>query len=104
MVQELARLSQISEGFSVSGQPVRWTDIAEIVGFKIDRFTTDEIRLSFRGSKGEWLAEISEECPGFDVVAAEMVARFPSTSQWHAVLSKPAFARNETTLYRSGQD
>jgi hypothetical protein len=100
MAQETTKLSLTPEGFSVSGQPVKWSDITEIVGYKIDRFTTDEIRLSFRGSEGEQLAEISEEWLGFDMVTAEMMARFPSTSLWHAVLSKPAFARNEATLYR----
>jgi hypothetical protein len=94
------QLTVTNEGFSFSGQLVRWSDVMEIVGFKVDRLTTDEIRLSFRGPNGQRLAEISEEQPGFDAVSAEMTARFPSTSQWHASLAKPAFAKNETILYR----
>jgi hypothetical protein len=100
MAVPLAQLTMTPDGFAVSGQLVRWVDVTEIVGFKVDLFTTDEIRLRFQDSSGMPLAEISEEQPGFDAVSAEMIARFPSTSHWHALLSKPAFARNETVLYR----
>jgi hypothetical protein len=94
------QLTLTPEGFSVLGKLVRWTDVMKIVGFKLDLLTNDEIRLRFQDSNGLTLAEISEEQSGFDAVSAQMTIHFPETSQWHALLSKPAFERNEMVIYR----
>ena len=80
---------------------VHWTDVSEIVTWKNDLLTTDEICLSFRISidpdKYVW---ISEETPGFIEASEEMGKRFPSIpNYWYSSAMQRPVDRNETVLY-----
>jgi len=86
-------------GFQVDGRDVLWSAITEIVGYKADLITSDEVRFRFTHSLGQVL-ECGEDQPGFAALASEVVARFPSASGWQHQLLSPAFAPNTTTLYK----
>ena len=76
----------------------RWDELARLCAYKIDLFTTDEIRLVFVSDHGDSM-EISEEHEGFSELFEMLQARIPGfLDGWEAVM-KPAFARNETILF-----
>src|SRR5437763_14260020 len=82
---------------------VCWSDIVSIVAYKLDLFTTDEMRICFTiGQEGSRL-EVSEEQPGFAVFLEALQARFPLPANWRAAVLKTAFARNETILFARAQ-
>ena len=74
-----------------------WDDIQRITAYKIDMFSWDEVRMEFKTR--EKAVVITEESPGFVQFMAEVVRRFPSTSEWHSKVSQPAFDPCPTTLF-----
>jgi hypothetical protein len=83
----------------VKAVSIAWSDIGLVRAYKLDLFTTDEIRvLVFSVSSGKML-ELSEEQAGFELFirAAETKLSFPDG--WQERLTKPAFERCETTLF-----
>lgn len=82
-----------SDGFTA-----RWADVRQIIGYKVDLFSWDEIRLDFHLSTGLTVV-ITEESPGFDAFMNEVQRRFPSLEGWHAKLSQPPFAASRAILY-----
>lgn len=78
---------------------ILWSDIEQVRAFKLDLFTWDEVRFVFLMSSGVAL-EVSEEQPGFAGMLAAAQVHFPSLVGWQTQVIKPAFARNETTLYQ----
>ena len=90
-------------GFCFGNLVVDWVEIKEIVAFKLDLVTWDEVRFAFRTSEKHddlWI-EISEDQPGFKVLLGELIKRFPSVRGWEERVVKPAFATNRTRLFIS---
>ena len=75
-----------------------WSDVSAIVGYKVDAYTTDQIRLAFE-VRGE-AHVVTEDMAGFDRLVAAIEERFdcPRESWWHHV-AFPAFDTNWTTIW-----
>lgn len=87
-----------AHGFAVGPTFVPWQMVSEIRAWKVDPLTTDEAFLGFLA--GSNLVSVSEDQAGFAELEAAMVAVFPDTAGWREAVRLPAFARNETVLYR----
>jgi hypothetical protein len=87
------------DGFAVSGRSISWHDIQEISAYKIDLFTVDEVRFSLSVSSGPDVV-VSEEQHGFSELVTSLALQFPSVAGWERKVIHPAFARNQTMLYR----
>jgi hypothetical protein len=78
--------------------PIPWSSIVRITGYKVDLFTTDEVRFEIESASGNTLI-ISEESPGFRELVIELESRFPSLVGWHAKVAHPPFEPCTTVLY-----
>jgi hypothetical protein len=77
----------------------RWQDVGEIVTFKRDFFTWDDIRLAFHITDG-WV-EMSEQWDRWTDVCMEMARRFPTIPErWYFEVMLPPFETCYRTLYR----
>jgi hypothetical protein len=80
---------------------IPWGEIDEILTFKIDLGTIDDIRLAIHYSAG-WY-ELSEEDEGFKEVCEQIERRFPSIPEtWFLDVMLPAFAPNHRVLWKRG--
>ena len=104
---ERGTLELTEDGFQVvdrlsdePGRAVRWSDVRAIRTYKRDLWTTDMICLAFQLPNRLWM-EINEEAEGFRAITTQMEATFPTMSgEWFGIVMKPAFAPNDTLLYR----
>ncbi len=80
---------------------IRWDEIARIITYKYDLFSTDEICIGFLTDKNvEPWVEIREEWEGFLEACKEMKRRFPTIPEdWYSEIMVPVFDRKETVLY-----
>ena len=77
----------------------RWDEVNEIVAFKRDLGTIDDIRLGFRVS-GLW-HDVSESDDGFLQLTDAMQEAFPTIpADWCLEVMTPPFETCETTLWR----
>ena len=81
-----------------NGFRAAWSEIQRIVGYKIDMFSWDEIRIEFELRDG-MLVVVTEESVGFPEFMQEVERRFPSSLGWHGKIAKPAYAESRTVLY-----
>jgi len=91
---------QVIRGVDVLAS-ARWSDVKQIITYKHDLFSTDEIRVGFLAATeaDSWL-EISEEWSGFKEAIARMEELFPSIpGDWFWEVAVPAFDRKETVLW-----
>ncbi len=79
---------------------VNWASVHCIRVFKLDLLTTDEIRLSFDLDEPPHAFIVSEEQPGFEEFKCFVEKRFAFPKDWWSNAVSPAFARNETVLFR----
>lgn len=103
-----AQLRITANGFSVLGRDsgssvsIEWADVREILAFKRDFITSDEVCLAFRNCDG-WV-EISESDDGFAQILAELKRNFPSVPDgWYTEVMLPPFETCEQVLFRSEQ-
>jgi hypothetical protein len=75
-----------------------WSDIRRIIGYKIDMFSWDEIRMDFE-LVGGTVVVVTEESAGFGDLMKEVERRFPSVVGWYAKVSQPPFAECRTVLH-----
>ena len=76
-----------------------WDEILEIVTFKRDLFTYDDIRLAFRLDDG-WL-EVSEDALGWPELTEEMQRRFQDIpTDWYTTVMFPPFETCYRVLYK----
>jgi len=79
---------------------VAWTEISEIRAFKRDLFVVDEICLGIGYGKGDYV-EVWESDLGYEDFLAALNARLPECARdWWSKVAFPAFATNETVLYK----
>ena len=88
-----------ANGFCVGSERVAWREISGISAFKRDLLTIDEVYLQF--SVGEKTVQVCEEQPGFTELEAELIQRYPSTTNWRKQVMLPPFSENFTILYRA---
>jgi hypothetical protein len=77
---------------------VEWDDIREIVTFKLDYGTYDDIRLAFRVD--DLWVEVSEDAQGWSILSSAMARRFPTIpTDWYWTVMLPPFATCDRVLY-----
>lgn len=91
-------------GFKVisleSEEYVEWDKIDKLIAFKIDLLTFDEIRLQIH-LESERIIEFGEEIPGWSEFVLRLRNQFVEIdSSWETNISKPAFERKETIIYK----
>jgi hypothetical protein len=80
-----------------------WSEISKLTGFKIDRFTTDDICLKIESDKKESFA--TEEFNGWRSFMNKLLNEFPQIDKnWEGIITKPAFKRKETELYNRNKN
>ncbi|MFL5619481.1 MAG: hypothetical protein ACJ79A_13920 [Gemmatimonadaceae bacterium] len=86
-------------------QPVAagyWDDVVAARAFKRDEVTTDVVYLALTMRDGsEFLAH--EDAPGWEEfleAAEKALPEFPPAAEWLPKITRPAFARNETALFK----
>ena len=75
----------------------------EVSAYKLDLMTIDEVRFDFTLLDGT-VVTVSEEQSAFRAVVDSAQTEFPGVAGWRNRIIKPAFARNETVLYRRDGD
>jgi len=94
-----------SDGFAVvryepPAESVRWSDIHEVYGFKLDLFSIDEICLGFTLDEDGRYIWVGEDDGGFKEFRSEVERRFGFDPDWFGKIMKPAFVENRTTLWK----
>ena len=81
----------------------QWSEIEKLTGFKVDRFTIDDICLKIE-SKNK-TAYATEEFQGWWKFMDKMLSEFPQIDKnWEGIIAKPAFERYETELYNRNKN
>jgi hypothetical protein len=76
----------------------QWSEIEKLTGFKVDRFTIDDICLKIESNNKSAIA--TKEFQGWRDFMNKMLIEFPQIEKnWEGIIAKPAFERNETELY-----
>lgn len=89
----------INEDFTL----IEWSSIEKLIGYKTDLLTIDKICLQIRFDKKSAL--ITEEYTGWREFMIELLEQFPNINEkWEEIISKPAFERNETELYKRSEN
>lgn len=82
---------------------VPWSAVREVAAFKLDLFTTDEVRLRFDLDISPFSVELSEELEGFENFKSVAEKRFQFPEGWWSQVVQPAFATNARVLFSRGQ-
>ena len=78
---------------------INWAEIKEILAYKVDLLTVDEIRMDIITNSAT--VTISEETPGYLYFKEKIKLIFPDLDKnWESKVLKPAFAENITTIYK----
>jgi hypothetical protein len=78
-----------------------WSDVAEIVAFKRDSFTVDDVCVGFRPDGSDRMFVCDEDMPGWTDLNAELERRFGIVFEdWWRVVEPTAFAENWTVLWK----
>ena len=79
---------------------IRWTDVQEIVAYKLDLMAVDCICLGFRTQDEADYYEVVEEDRGYKELASELERVFPEIrNDWFQKVAFPAFETNWTTIW-----
>lgn len=83
---------------------VRWSQLEEIVAYKVDAITVDHLCLAFR-QRGETAFHVTdEETPGWNSLLEELGNRFGAFQEtWLTNVAFPPFAENWTVVWRAAQ-
>jgi hypothetical protein len=97
-------------GFSIrrDGGPtteVRWSEVVEVITWKRDLLTTDQICLGFRIKDRLRIVMINEEDEGWREIRVHLERHFPSiAASWHQEVMQPPFALNWKTIWGEPSD
>ena len=98
------------EGFSIlrEGGPttdVRWVDVVEVIAWKRDLFTVDQICLGFRLKGHTEVVMINEDEVGWRPVLSSFKEAFPSLPpKWYGDVMQPPFALKWATIWGEPTD
>jgi hypothetical protein len=81
---------------------LRWSDVEQIRAFKVDCYAYDLMCIAVESAAPGAGFVVDEEHPQFRELIGEMGARLSVDPNWFSKVALPAFARNETVLYRRG--
>jgi hypothetical protein len=90
-----------SDGFGLdkTGKFYFWNEIEQILAYKVDLFTTDDVRLDI--SFPESTLTISEDIPGFSLFVEKLIQSLPGIAgDWEEKVIHPPFASNQTIIYK----
>ncbi len=89
---------QLLEGDRTRSQ-FSWSEVQEVVTFKLDCWIYDDIRLAFR-VRENWI-EVSEEIEGWADLSAEIARQFPEIPpDWLSTVMLPTFETCYRVLYK----
>jgi hypothetical protein len=90
------------DGFTTaSGTFVAWKEVREVVAYKEDWWTTDEICLGFRRNGETGYDRVNESAEEYDQVLAALPEVFPGIrTDWFFEVALPPFAENRTQLWK----
>ena len=99
-------INQQKDGFEVEQNEgiifIKWDSINRLVGFKIDKYTIDEVCLHIQFNDQSII--LTEEYNGWREFVNNMLIHFPKVDQyWEGKIAVPAFERNETELFNKNQ-
>lgn len=100
------RIARTADGFVAheEGGATRafaWEAIAEMIAYKVDYVTIDQIRLEIFLAGSDAGYTVTEEIDGFGLFVEDLSESLPGyDAGWHAKVVFPAFERNETVVYR----
>lgn len=82
-----------------------WIDIKEIIAYKVDLFTFDDVRFGFRTTDKDEYYTISEDYRGFLQLEKALMKNLPTfDNTWRETVILPAFATNLCTIYGNPLD
>ena len=79
---------------------VAFSAIASIRAYKLDLLTYDNIAFAFCDEAGDVLLAVAEDDDGWPDLLAWVEALPPDHPNWWSAVALPAFARNETVIWR----
>ncbi|WP_445456444.1 hypothetical protein [Flavobacterium sp. HNIBRBA15423] len=80
-----------------------WSEIDKLTGFKVDRFTIDDICLKIESNNK--VAYVTEEFQGWRNFINKMLTEFPQIDKnLEEIIAKSAFERNETESYNRNKN
>jgi hypothetical protein len=81
---------------------IAWNEIQEVVTFKVDCLTYDDIRLALRVDDG-WV-EISEDAEGWSALSSALGRHLPTIpTDWYETVMLPPFAKCYRVLYKRAE-
>jgi hypothetical protein len=103
---ETRRIEFNASGFAVvdNGKQlefVAWSSIREIIAYKEDRFSVDDICLGFGTDDPNAFSRVTEDYIGYKEFLTELEGRFAGIRKdWFKEVAFPAFAVNRTTIWQ----
>jgi hypothetical protein len=106
-IERIEKIKLTENGFKVNLDgditQFEWNEIDKLIGFKIDRFTIDDICLRIEAENKISIA--AEEFNGWRKFITELLNYFPKIDKnWEGIIANPAFERNETVLYNRNKN
>jgi hypothetical protein len=85
----------------VESGSIKWDSVIEIMAWKDDLFTVDEIAVGFRSEDDGGMTIIRESDEGFIGVQSDFESRFDDIADdWWSNVAFPPFAENPTTIWK----
>lgn len=82
---------------------VQWTDVEEIVAFKVDAYVVDHVCLGFRVGGSDVMKIAVEETVGWSELNDELWRTFNiHLDEWFTATAFSAFSENDAVLWRRG--
>lgn len=105
--EDLGKFGYDDDGFTIdfTSGPLKifWTDIEQLIAYKQDMFTYDEVCIDIKYN--DLVITISEATPGWYQFIIKTKQVFPSISAtWDIDIVHPAFETNLTILYQRDQN
>jgi len=89
-------------GSSKPRRSLDWKSVQEVTAFKVDRWGTDQVTLSFQSTNGLEII-VHEEMKGWSELCQALPDRLPGAPRhedWFMPITTPAFAPNPVCLFR----
>ena len=80
-----------------------WHEIAEIVAYKRDLYTVDQVCVAFRLRGAKDFFALEEDNPSWEVVLAATNERFDLLDGWFAEVDRDAFQTNWKTIWGNSE-
>ena len=88
-----------AHAYRVGQTIIPWSDIIEIVAFKRDLLTEDQICIGLHVGDGENYEYLEEDNPGYKAIVADLELRFGLDDGWWQRIAFPTFETNLSTVW-----